>query len=145
MSILFTDRELKRAWRQLTKTSQPPNNAKRENTHRLLLFYAVECGLKVIWLKDKSKTLFTKDDIRQTGHDLAKTLTLLRAGHQLELPINIQLADVRAGDGAMLPRHGGLESLHDVWRYGGECQAPEDTVCEQQLERVLEWINGELR
>ncbi len=145
MAILFTDRELKRAWRQLTQTSQMFKGGQRENAHRLLLFYAVECGLKAVWLKHKNKTLFTQDDIQKTGHDLAKTLTLLRAGHQLELPIHIKLADVRADDGTMLPRHGGLESLHEVWRYGGECQAPQDTVCEQQLEQVLEWINGELR
>ncbi len=145
MRIPFTDQELKRAWRQLSKISLPLNNGERENAHRLLLFYAVECGLKVVWLKRNSRTLFTGDDINRTGHDLASTLTQLRAGHLLELPPSIQLSEVRAADGRLLQRNGRLESLHQVWRYGGQCQTPQDTACERQLELVLEWINGELR
>lgn len=145
MRIPFTDQELKRAWRQLTKTSLPSNNGQPENAHRLLLFYAVECGLKVVWLKRNGRTLFTVDDINQTGHNLAGTLAQLRAGHRLELPHNIQLSEVRASDGRLLQRNGSLESLHQVWRYGGQCHAPCDTTCEQQLEQVLEWINGELQ
>lgn len=124
MSIPFTDRELKRAWRQLMKISLPSKNGDRENVHRLLLFYAVECGLKVVWLKHNNKTLFTKDDINQTGHDLVKILTRLRAGHPLELPLNIQLSAVRAEDGRLLKRNGSIESLHQVGRYGGQCQTP---------------------
>lgn len=145
MRIPFTDQELKRAWRQLMRTSLPSNNSQRENAHRLLLFYAVECGLKVVWLKRNGRTLFTVDDINQTGHDLTGTLAQLRAGHHLELPHNIQLSEVKGTDGRPLQRNGSLESLHQVWRYGGQCHAPCDTACEQQLERVLEWINGELQ
>jgi hypothetical protein len=144
MSIVFTDRELKRAWRQLKKTSMPHRDGERENTHRLLLFYAVECGLKAVWLKRNCRTLFTAEDVKQTGHDLAKMLTRLRAGHHLRLPGNIQLAPVKA-DGNEEQRNCNMESLHQVWRYGGGSLNPTDQQCEVQLEQVLNWINGELQ
>lgn len=145
MSIPFTDQELKRAWRQLASASQPARDGRRHNPHRLLLFYAVECGLKAVWLRHHNKTLFTQDDVKKTGHDLTRILDKLRAGRQLELPANIQLSPVRAEGNQALQRNGTIESLHQIWRYGGECLQPVDDVCEQQLERVLDWIMGELQ
>jgi len=145
MSISFTDRELKRAWRQLKKTSMPHTDGERENAHRLLLFYAVECGLKAVWLKRRNQTLFTDDDVKQTGHDLAKILTRLRAGHHVRLPDNIQLASVKSGHGNEHQRNCNMESLHQVWRYGGTSQSPTDKQCEEQLEQIVNWINGELQ
>lgn len=83
MSIPFTRHELTRAWRQLRQTALPLANPSRNNAQRLLLFYAVECGLKAAWLKRNNKTLFAGEDIRQTGHDLTKLLDQLRAGKHL--------------------------------------------------------------
>lgn len=145
MSIPFTDRELTRAWRQLRQTSLPLANQGRNNAHRLLLFYAVECGLKAVWLKRKNQTLFTKEDIQQTGHDLSRTLDQLKAGKGLSLPQHVQLPTVKDTHNQTIPRNGGADILHQAWRYGGMCQLPNDTACEQQLEQVLEWINGELQ
>ena len=68
-TIPFTDRELKRAWRELSVAAITSNNL-RTNPQRLLLFYAVECGLKAAWLKRKRKTLFDDADIDEIGHDL---------------------------------------------------------------------------
>lgn len=144
MSIPFTDRELKRAWRQLEDASKP-QDGKRKNTHRLLLFYAVECGLKAVWLKRTNKTLFTTNDITQTGHDLAKIMAKLSAGNQFKLPKNIQLKSVKEPSGGEKQRSCNTEGLHQVWRYGGTTQSPTDEDCEKQLEQVMNWIRGELR
>ena len=66
MSIPFTDRELTRAWRDLSSVVNSQPIGIRQNPHRLLLFYAVECGLKAIWLKRQGRTLFDGADIKQT-------------------------------------------------------------------------------
>lgn len=144
MSTPFTGQELTRAWRQLSKTANPKQDAPRDNTHRLMLFYAVECGLKAVWLKRNNKTLFSEDIIKKTGHDLIKILSNLRAGKQLALPENIQL-DAVDNAGKQLPRNGGVDILHQTWRYGGKCKQPTDAECEQKLEQVQKWISGELR
>lgn len=142
MAIPFTDRELKRAWRELSTICRPVAG-NRQNPHRLLLFYAVECGLKAVWLKRKQKTLFEDADIQATGHDLGKILSALRAGRQLSA--QIQMKPVAVQGKQTRPRNGGIDILHQAWRYGGTCQQPTDAACERQLEQVLDWINGELQ
>lgn len=145
MSALpFTDRELTKAWRELLATATPAVVSGRQNPHRLLLFYAVECGLKAVWLKRQGRTLFEGDDINRTGHDLRQVLKNLNVGSSLSLSENFRLSEVARGQ-AKLSRNGKFSDLHQVWRYGGKCEAPTDKECEQQLQNVLNWIQGELQ
>lgn len=143
-AIPFTDRELKRAWRELSAVALPAAGAKRNNPHRLLLFYAVECGLKAVWLKRQSRDLFDREDIDKTSHNLRQMLKDLKVGAELSLPENLQLQPVMQG-GVQQPRNGDISILHQAWRYGGKCAAPTDNYCEHQLEQVLNWIQGELK
>lgn len=143
-AIPFTDRELKRAWRELSSISLPGSGEQRKNPHRLLLFYAVECGLKAVWLKRQNRRLFDRSDIDRTGHDLRQVLKELRVGSALSLPGNLQLAPLSVG-GNETPRNGDISILHQAWRYGGECVGPTDHDCEAQLQNVLNWIQGELK
>ncbi|WP_082381511.1 hypothetical protein [Achromobacter ruhlandii] len=145
MSALpFTDRELKGAWRELSMASEPAAAVVRANPHRLLLFYAVECGLKAVWLKRQGRTLFEGEDISRTGHDLRHILKDLNVGASLSLPESFRLPVARHGR-EQLPRNGKFGDLHQAWRYGGKCEAPTDHDCEQQLQNVLNWIQGELK
>ncbi len=140
-AIPFTDRELKRAWRELSAVAEANN---RQNPHRLLMFYAVECGLKAIWLKRHNKQVFNKQDIDKTGHDLRQLLKELKVGNELSLPQSLQL-DPILQNGQQVPRTGDISILHQAWRYGGHCKNPDDNSCEMQLTNVLNWIKGELR
>lgn len=145
-AVPFTDRELKRAWRELSIVATPVTGNTRKNPHRLLLFYAVECGLKAVWLKRQNRKLFDRNDIDKTGHNLRQILKELRVGTTLSLPENLQLATVTSNEnGPQLPRNGDISILHQAWRYGGECITPTDNDCESQLEQVLRWIQGELK
>lgn len=146
MSALpFTDRELKNAWRQLSAISTPSAGA-RKNPHRLMMFYAVECGLKAVWLKRQNKNLFERADIDRTGHDLKQLLKDLHVATTLTLPNNLQLQAVTLSNGqASIQRTGDISILHQAWRYGGQCQSPSDQDCEAQLQQVLLWIQGELK
>lgn len=145
--IPFTDRELKRAWRDLTSIATPAGS-ERKNPHRLLLFYAVECGLNAVWLKRHSRSLFERADVEQTGHNLRQVLKDLKVGNGLTLPENLQLEEVRQNQRQGLEpitRAGDFSILHQAWRYGGECSTPTDAECERLLQKVLTWIQGELK
>lgn len=145
MSALpFTNRELTRALRELSVVATPAVAGDRWNPHRLLLFYAVECGLKAVWLKRKGRTLFEGEDITRTGHDLRHILKDLNVGSSLSLPESFRLPVARRGQ-EPLSRNGKFGDLHQVWRYGAKCEAPTDHDCEQQLQKVLTWIQGELK
>lgn len=143
-AIPFTDRELRNAWRDLSAIAKPTTASTRNNPRRLLLFYAVECGLKAVWLKRQNRSLFDGEDIDKTGHDLRQVLKELRVGAELSLPENLQL-NLVTRDGVQVPRKGDIRILHQIWRYGGNCTTPTDFDCEHQLEQVLNWIQGELK
>lgn len=143
-AIPFTDRELTRAWRELSAIAIPATGTIRNNPRRLLLFYAVECGLKAVWLKRQNRSLFDREDINRTGHNLRQVLKELKVGIELSLPENLQLQPVMQ-NGAQQSRNGDIGILHQAWRYGGKCTAPTDNDCEHQLEQVLNWIHGELK
>jgi hypothetical protein len=143
-AIPFTDRELKRAWRELTACAQVAVGVERQNPQRLLLFYAVEVGLKAVFLKRKNRSLFDSADIAKMGHDLRQILRDLGVGTNLQLPEILELETV-AKRGKNLLRNGDVSILHQAWRYGGKCVSPTDKDCEEKLEKVLIWIRGELR
>lgn len=142
--IPFTDRELKRAWQALSSVATAGDDTLRQNPHRLLLFYAVECGLKYAWLKRQRRSIFDDELIADTGHDLRGLLGKLRVGADLSLPNQIHLTPVKQ-NGKDCQRHGSGDILHQVWRYGGECLAPDDDrACETQLLKIQEWLRGEI-
>lgn len=75
MTIPFTDREIENAWRGNWRASC---TVARTNSHRLLLFYAVECGLKAVLMRRKNKNrtdLCT--EITECQHDINKLLDYL--------------------------------------------------------------------
>lgn len=141
--VPFNYRELTRAWREL-KICAKPTVGERKNAQRLLLFYAVECGLKAALLKRANRDIFENEDINRLGHDLRKILRELRVSSQLSLPEGINLRTIRK-DGLEHPRNGDISILHQAWRYGGECLRPTDEACESNLESIMAWIEGELK
>lgn len=137
----FTVQELCRAWRNLHQTAQA---TPRNNTHRLLLFYAVECGLKAVWLKREQKTLFDAQAIDGFGHDLNKLIKELRLGRSSgALPTSVQAEPVTVNR-VSRPRIGDIAAIHQVWRYGGKLITPTDEEVETQLQHIAEWITKEL-
>lgn len=143
-AIPFTDRELTRAWRELSAVAVPKAGSMRMNPHRLLLFYAVECGLKAVWLKRQNRSVFDSEDINKTGHNLRQVLKELKFGAAVPLPQDFRLSPV-IQHGVNQPRNGDISILHQAWRYGGMCATPKDSECERWLEQVMEWIQGELK
>ena len=129
----FTYRELSR----LGEISTPHLSGNPgENVNRLLLVYAIECGLKAVWLRQTSRSLFDADDISKTGHDLNEIIKQLHLGKRLSPQFD--LADAHDERHKRVPRKGNsVESLHQVWRYGGRLVAPvDDAGMEAQLEAV---------
>lgn len=140
---IFTLRELTRAWRQLRDAS---TQGQRQNAHRLLLVYSVECGLKAVWLKKECRTLFTSLDISKTGHDLNEVIKSLRCLHTL--PESLAMSDVKDSQRNLVTRtHIRISDLHQVWRYGGALKNPpaDDQAMEASLEKIQNWIEKELK
>lgn len=146
--IPFSRRELERAWRTAYNASTVNP---RTNAHRLLLFYAQECGLKAVVLKRQNKELLDQPILeetsaRQVAHDLNKLLDILRAGRGLQLPLSLNLRSLRTAERVELRRPCGTGEINQAWRYGGALDGPsDDQALELALEDVQKWLEGELK
>lgn len=146
--IAFSRRELVKAWRQAYSASTVNP---RTNAHRLLLFYAQECGLKAVILKRQNKELLDQpvvdeNSARQVAHDLNKLLDILRAGRILKLPTRLNLPSLNTANKVLLKRTCETGEINQAWRYGGVLNAPfDDQALELALEKVNKWLEGELR
>lgn len=142
--IPFTQRELNRAWRQACSASSVNN---RNNAHRLLLFYAVECGLKAAYLKRQNIDVISTAIADELKHDLNKIMTKLCVGKALAIPKSLTLKPFPKSL-TLKPltnqRNAQSGDINQVWRYGGILEKPTDAELEKTLETINEWIKGEL-
>jgi hypothetical protein len=152
MAIPFTDKEMQKAWRGNLSAYQ---NTPRSNAHRLLLFYAVECGLKAVLMQRQNKKrtdLCT--DIKDCKHNINKLLSLLGAGGLLNLPSEIfilEIVDTRRNKEERKLNNG---QINEMWRYGGTVIAinkkddgkvsANDEDIENKLLAISKWIAREL-
>jgi hypothetical protein len=139
-SIPVTRRELRRAWEQLR---QAASVTPRQAPHLLLVFYAVECGLKAVWLRRQAAELLDVEEIAHLKHDLNGLLNELRVGHPLApLRTPVTLTPLKTPNRT---RGGGVEVLHQAWSYGVDVQDPNEASIAQQLDELNRWIAKELQ
>lgn len=138
--IPFTRRELVNAWNTATAASIA---TKRSNAHRLLLFYAVECGLKAVYLKRHNKDPLDSQTAAPLSHDLNRILDLLNVAAVLRITPN--LFTLTPLQKPPTQRSCKVGELNQVWRYGGRLTQPTDIEIEKKLEVVQLWIAKELQ
>ena len=135
---------MEKAWKhnhQAYHSSKVTNNAVR-----LLLFYAVECGLKTVVMKREN--LSSTDEtylFAKVQHDLNKLLDYLRAGKDIKITSKLILSDYKNNQRLPTSRHCFSKDLNQIWRYGGSCKEPTDEELEHELQNINNWIQGELK
>jgi len=111
------------------------------NSHRLLLFYAVECGLKAMLLKkingNTTKDLASHNKLNKlsgkNGHNIKYMLSYLGYSQFTlpELPCKNNLI-------------ASCTEYNQVWRYGIEVECDKESQIEKELSGVAEWIKGRI-
>ncbi len=100
-------------------------------TQRMVLFYAVECGLKAIYMR-RNRMGQTGEAVTAFGHRLADLLVALQCAHRLP--------DGLGKDGKAVAS----KSLHEAWRYGKELEGQREGKCENAIRNIVQWITNEL-
>ncbi|BBJ59300.1 MULTISPECIES: hypothetical protein [Enterobacter] len=139
----FTKQELTRAWRDATAVS---NVEPRQNPHRLLLFYAVECGLKAVFLTQRKLDIIDEENAGILSHDLNRIADLVFLPKNQQLPEGVSMKNCIINR-TSTPRNCHVSQLNQVWRYGGKLTGPgaiTDLVLEQKLLQINDWIDKEL-
>lgn len=150
--VAFTDREMRRAWQTNLQASM---NSCRNNAHRLLLFYAIECGLKAILMERQGvNCTINCKEVGEAQHNINKLLDLLSAGQTLKLPSQFNMSVIN-DKGLKQERKLDSGKVNQMWRYGGKVIDMMDgrgnrvTITDKDLEECLikisQWIEKELR
>jgi hypothetical protein len=149
--VPFTDREMQRAWKDNLNASKV---VRRTNTHRLLLFYAVECGLKAVLMKRNAASCTSHCiEIGKAQHNLNHLLDTLGAGRTLKLPSQFNMNDIN-DKGLKRERKLDPGKINQAWRYGGTITSMinennqrvslTDKDLEAYLDKISDWIKRAL-
>jgi len=100
----------------------------------LLLFYAVECGLKALHIRMKEK----KTETKEIGHNLPLLVRELKINPKT-IP-NIQLR-------FRLPnnkKRWDVDEIHQAWRYGVEIDPTDEQTIVDWLKDLCKWIKNRI-
>jgi hypothetical protein len=125
--------ELRRAFRQHARTAKNDDST----SHYLLLFYAVECGLKSVYLRrwhPPGGTMASISDERlRISHDLALWVKELR------LPASI--AGTNSNFRLKRDRSSwSVDKAHQAWRYGIVIEVQDEQSLVHWLHNIRTWV-----
>jgi hypothetical protein len=132
--IRTTRRELEKAYR----VNGASFGGCTSSAERLLLFYAVECGLKVLIMR--LRNVQTSTDLAEEfhiGHDIREGLKKTYAPARLAIRSTATLHSQDPQD-FVHPQH-----LHQAFRYAVTVASEEEIAAE--LREIMEWLNERLR
>ncbi|MEG4290311.1 hypothetical protein Q5692_17515 [Microcoleus sp. C2C3] len=106
----------------------------------LLLFYAAECGMKCVWLKQNNL---------RTTNDIADSTLLSPDGHNLnrwkkELRISASIGNAPAFSLAFSGADLEVAKAHQVWRYGIGMNPAKEQQLVEWLKKIYNWIKKEI-
>lgn len=140
MGINITQREYRESCKNhYLAYSKLSEDEKYQKSGRLLLFYAVECGLKYLIMKDEELSDYNAlqkyaTNIRRkeiSGHNI-KAMLIYR-----NLDRDYILKDIRLKKG----RKASSDEYNQVWRYGAVvAEVEEENKNEKTLRRIMEYL-----
>jgi len=117
------------------------NTIKKSATHRMVLFYAVECRLKAnglaLYKNDKKGYLKLYDNYLTKGHKVDKLFDILEI--EMKMP---KSKGIGTCPKAKLERDGyvNIEYVHACWRYGVQIENNSDSLIVKWLKNVYHFF-----
>ncbi|WP_129124928.1 hypothetical protein [Geomonas oryzae] len=139
--IDFTDREMINAFRMHKRSSaqMPPSGTKR-----LVQFYAVECGLKALHMRNEGKRLTGECPYFSiVQHDIRALLGNLNFPPKLYSKIASTILSPINKKGKLIKREVAPRDYNQMWRYGAVSN--EDEILEKELDAIIVKIEQDLR
>ncbi|MDR3138625.1 MAG: hypothetical protein LBT95_03010 [Treponema sp.] len=137
-------RELKNAFSKHYHVYNAMDQSYHPMTRRLLLFYAVESGLKCYLLKNIHKYMTSElytykqfNDLQEHGHDIRRLVKFAGISGQKDY----QLGNLFMKNGDTIAP----EQFHQLWRYGIESRVLEnEDRIEVTLKNIADWLSSNL-
>lgn len=126
--LRVTRRELERGYRAHRDGCSPCTSC----SHRLLLFYGVECGLKALLMANqKVEDSLGLPEALQFGHNIREALKALRVPS-----LGVRVVMTRHGDGDQETVE--ARRLHEAFRYGVALDHEAHVTAD--LEAIMGWL-----
>lgn len=138
--INVSRKEFEKGWaRARSVYTEVAAGAQRNNAHRLVLFYAVENGLKALIMR-LERTRDGEADFSVEQHNLNKLLDRVRATTALRLERQIRIRN----ELSQSQRSCEVGDINQMWRYGCVADQPDDSQLESNLNKIALWIEEQL-
>ncbi|GAB1831762.1 hypothetical protein [Achromobacter xylosoxidans] len=138
--IQVTRKEFEKGWaRAKSVYTTVPHGDKTNNAHRLLLFYAVENGLKALIMRTE-RIRDGSADFSKEKHNINRLLDRAGAKATYRIANTILIKDRIA----QTSRNCSVGDINQIWRYGCIADAPSDEEIELGLRTVAQWIEEQL-
>lgn len=143
MSVDVSRNQFKKSFRRHVNAyrSKPPASSV---SHSLLLFYAVECGLKFVIMKsgniESSRVLEDRGEqwMIRDGHNLV--LLASRAGWHWRVGDSVLVSSARGGGRSN--HH--IKDVHLMWRYGVNVDSTSEQALISHMEELVLWLEEEM-
>ena len=127
--------ELSKAYRLHSKNAENGASA----SHYLLRFYAVECGLKSVYLREKriNRTDAIVDQHLRGSHDL------IRWAVEVNVPAHI----IGRHSSFQLQRDSSrlnIDQAHQAWRYGVRLEPVDENAVNQLMCNIQQWLEEKI-
>ena len=135
--IHIEQKEMVKAFRNHKKLLEAPGNDSCLNTRMMVLFYAVECGLKALYmqnskLKRTDQADYNGESIETVGHNLNRLLDKLK--------MKVQVPKSMTKDNIQFEH----DDLHTAWRYGKKLDRQKEQKCIEVLKKILNQLKVRL-
>jgi len=127
--VHVTQKEIQKAFRNHKSVVDISGNLGCR-TSKMVLFYAVECGLKALYMRenrlrrtDQENSL--KESVFSFKHDLNRLL--------VKMNMNIKVPKAVAKDNSQIEP----KEIHEAWRYGKELDKQKEQRCIERLKDIL--------
>lgn len=138
--IQVTRKEFEKGWaRAKSVYATVAQGDKTNNAHRLLLFYAVENGLKALIMRTE-KIRDGSADFSNEKHNVNRLLDRAGAKKILRMAHTISIKDHISHK----PRNCSVGDINQMWRYGCIANEPSDEEIEFDLRTVAQWVEEQL-
>ena len=133
--VHVTQKEIQKAFRNHKSVVDISNLGCR--TSKLVLFYAVECGLKALYMREnKLKRTDQENSLKESAFYFRHNLNHLL----VKMNMNIKIPKLVAKDNSQIEP----EDLHAAWRYGKELDNRKELRCIERLKDILKELELKL-
>lgn len=141
--IIVDPEALQKAFYQHKQAFKEKKEGTNSAPYNLLLFYAVECGLKALYMSEKRRQLkgvYNVAEIKKFRHDLIKLVSELKIpGAVAEGKRHFRLQNEKR------TRTWEIKEIHIAWRYGAIVDSNDERKVVEWLDKLCIWIENKMR